>query len=154
MRNTISGVSAEMEEKKRRSKNIIIHGLPEDKCSKEERVRKDRDTLDDIIRVTLGIETNKVLYDNVTRLGRDEKTGKRPLLATLPTSEIKEDLFSKLQKLRDSKYKDISIKHDMTPLERQAHNRIVERLKKLEEKPNYSGNYEFHIKGALHGGNT
>ncbi len=116
MRNTISGVSAEIEEKKRRSKNIIIHGLPEDNSSKDERVRKDTEILDDIIRVTLGVNTNKVLYDNVTRLGRDDKKGKRPLLVTLPTNEIKEEVFSKRQRLRDSKYRDISLKHDMTPL--------------------------------------
>ncbi len=66
---------------------------------------------------------------------------------TLPTNETKEEVFSKLQKLRDTKYKDISIKHDMTPLERQAHNKIVERLKKLEGKPGISGNFKYQVRG-------
>ncbi len=47
---------------------------------------------------------------------------------------MKDEIFTKLPKLKGTKFETISIKHDMTPLERQAHIRLVNKAKILNEE--------------------
>ena len=147
MNNTITNVSAEMEEKKKRKNNVIIHGLYEPIAeNRDEQVLKDRDLVSNIVNGTLGVTLEKVHFSGLIRLGKIENKGKRPLLVTLPTNEIKEEIYSRLPRLKHSKFSDISIKHDMTPLERQAHNKLVEKAKAMEQQDN-SGNFEYRVRG-------
>ncbi len=96
------------------------------------------------------IDISIAQYSGLIRLGKEEKRGNRPLLVTLPTEKIKDEMFKKLASLKGTAYEKVSIKHDMTPLERQAHTRLVAKAKLLNEmeaKKGNPGNVEFRVRG-------
>lgn len=98
---------AEENDKIKRARNVIIHGLTES--------NDDNSWAEDLVKDTHTRATIK----RVTRLGKPSQEKKRPLLVCLSTEKEKFSLLGNLSSLRSiQKYKEISVTEDLTPEER------------------------------------
>ena len=140
----------EMEERDRKKKNIVIHGLPEPRTtSKEERNKSDKSKINDIIIETLGVTCPPDMILETIRLGKTtpEKSKRpRPVLTLLKSIEKKQEIFRNLGKLKHSKYKNIAMNDDMTQLERQQLKKMVDKAKELEKKEG-KGQWIYRVRG-------
>ena len=119
--------NAEKDDRKKRAKNVIVHGVPE------------QSTEDDNSWATgLACDTHtKVNINRVIRLGKGDHEKKRPLLISLQSEDEKVKLLGNLSALKDyDKYKGMSVTEDLTPEERKFHKDLSTEAKQrnLSEK--------------------
>ena len=99
---------------------------------------------DEITKITrLGNKTPKEQQDP------NRKYGPRPVKLTFP-ARVREDFFQRTYKLKNSPFSNISIRNDMTPLERETFNKIRNYGDELE-KANESEKFLYRVRG--HPGN-
>ena len=145
-------VSEQTEEDWRRQSrltNVIIYRVPErDEPTGEERKRRDRDTIKEILE-NIGVDTEPVL---VTRLGRyqkqadSSKNSSRPLKVQFENQEAQQKVMSNARNLRNAPdhLRKISICYDMTEDERQ---KTRDMLTEAKEKTESSSKYFFKVQG-------
>ena len=127
----------EVNDRERRKRNLVIHGVKEPNSSSSvDKDKLDCDFVQKVLTDGLKINCPEGVVKSTRRLGKKtpEKGKGRPILVTLDSADKKQAIYKNLNKLRDSKYKDLSINDDMTQLERQQLKRLVEKAKDLEKK--------------------
>ena len=144
----ITSVFTEINERKQRENNIVVHGIPEmDSESAGERVSHDRRQIADILQTCTGSSDSKLVV-KVNRLGKyDSENPKRPILATLSDSGTKRKLFQNIRKLGDAgpMYKEVRISNDFTKAEREQERKLVGEMKELQSQE--SGDFVYRIRG-------
>ena len=109
----------EEKDKKRRSKNILIHGVKE---ATEDLHKRDEEWVKALIQ-NLHVKVN---IKQMKRLGAKADNKKRPLLISLENEEEKEKVFGNLHALKgNSDYKGMSICEDLTPEQRKVFKDLV-----------------------------
>ena len=144
----LTQVMSEINERKQRELNIVIHGVEE--CfsdSKEERIDHDRQHLLQVLgtcdRAVRGEDLGKVI--RIGRFNRDKP--KRPLLVTVKTNEVKRKIFKGAGNLKSSgKYKEVKVANDLTKAEREQERVLFNKAKELEKEQG-SGDYLFRVRG-------
>lgn len=105
---------AEENDKKRRSKNILIHGATE---PTEDQPKKDDEWVKKLIQ-DLRVKVN---MKQVIRIGAKADGRNRPILVTLKDEKEKETIFGNLHALKgNDDYKGVSICEDLTPEQRKV----------------------------------
>jgi protein-tyrosine-phosphatase len=81
-----------------------------------------------------------------TSIGTKKEDGDRPVLIQLARYNIKPQIFKNVQKLPKSDYKEVSIVHDMTKIEREQNKKMVTEAKKRTSEDK-SGEYVYRVVG-------
>ena len=94
---TVTTVATEVEERKKRRKNIIVFGIDEPKTTlKDQRIDSDKTYTVKLATETQGLDIKAVDLLSMAQLGQTENgNSKRPLLITFPTEEKKYSRISK-----------------------------------------------------------
>ena len=122
---------AEENERKRRSKNLVLHGVNEN----EKDVRSWAVDLVKDLHVSVNIK-------KVSRIGIEREEKKRPILFEFESEDDKDKLFSNLGALKDiEKYKNLSIMEDLTTDQRRA----IKELSEEAKKKNSDNESEQHV---------
>ncbi len=123
----------ELEEREARKNNVILFDIPE--CSSEDtntRIQYDRNKALEVLS-EIGIKTD---LKRVTRLGKITSR-KRPLRITVESPQVVKDIMkasSNLARTEDENLKKVSIKKDMTPLEREHRKKLVVLMKSKQSE--------------------
>lgn len=141
-------IAQEEVEREKRRNNIILYRLEESKskCEQEQKT-DDRNTAMHFINNILGVKCDNGDIKSVFRLGKDTKEV-RPLMIQFRERELKNLVLESLPKLRtaESKFKCISVCHDLTRAERDMCKKLLEEAKKKQAE-DQSGDYIFRVKG-------
>ena len=133
----ITSVFTEINERKQRENNIVVHGIREiDSESAEERVSHDKQQIVDILNTCTGSSDSKLVV-KVNRPGKyNSDNPKRPILATLSDSGTKRKLFQNIRKLGDAgpMYKEVRIRNDFTKAKREQERKLVGEMKELQNQ--------------------
>ena len=151
MKKTVASVTAEIREKAKREKRIVIYNLDENDTNvREERKNLDKDKFFDIAQNTLGIKNMK--KDEITtsdRLGEKAEGRPRPLLIEVSNLYRKNLIMKKPVNLHGSEYQHLSFKHDMTRLEREQQRKLTEKAREMEAES--GGKWRFRVRGPRPG---
>lgn len=136
----------EERDKENRATNIIIYRIPEQQGSHDETMKLDQQFCLDLFNSGLEMETKEGDFKSIFRLGKKGETC-RPLLVQFRERSVKNLAMESLHKLRNAqdKFKNISITHDMTKLERSACKILIEEAKKKQDQE--SGEYYWRVRG-------
>ena len=121
-----------------RDMNLIIHGINEGEQNDQHYLPKFLDIL--------GVNQESVQASH--RLGRKSCEKRRPLKVVMRSVKEKEDLMSRLGRLRtaEDKFRKVSVTDDYTEDERREIRRWVEMAK--EKNANNATNYEWKVRGT------
>ena len=109
-----------MKSKERKSRNVIIHGVPEQSTNED---RNFVDSLVKEIRISVNIK-------RFARIGVADNNKTRPLLVGLNDAEEKRKIFGNLSVFRGNQtYKSISVTEDLTPQERKQFKELSQEAK-------------------------
>lgn len=130
MPQVVSSVLSEIDQRKNRQSNIIIHGVDECKSvNSETRIEYDTQKVREILQVC-EISQDASTITRVYRPGKyDKDKGRRPLIATLNNPDLKKEIFKNAGKLRESDHdlKDVRIGNDLTKTEREQEKKLYEK---------------------------
>lgn len=147
MKKTVASVTAEIREKAKREKRIIIYNLKEHETNlKTERVNRDKDKFIDIATNIMGLKNMK--KDDILmadRLGEKEADKPRPLLMEFHNLTQKNIIMKKAVNLHGSEYEHLSIKYDMTVLEREHKKKLTEEAKRRNDES--EGKWQYRVRG-------
>lgn len=140
----------EMEDRKSRETKLVWFGIPE-KDSEDVEVRKKAD-LSFVTELGQKVfKFEKGVFKNAVRLGK--RAGKdRPLLTVVDTSDRVGEILRGARTFRSQQeYSNISVKKDMTPLEREEQRRLVSvrNQKREEAEKNETGEWFIIRKGRV-----
>ena len=123
-------------DRQRREMNIIVHGVKERTKNSEDRmIELDQTYVKELFSI-LGLTINA---KSITRLGKLDIDGKcRPLKLTMKSVEDKKSVMSRLSNLKsaEEQYKNISIKDDYTPSERELIRYKLKQAQEMNEREN------------------
>lgn len=143
-----SKIINEIEQRKIRANNIIIHGSTEKiSANADERYEHDVEIVTTVLN-KCEITHQPRDIEKVIRIGRfDKDKAKRPIIATLSNPEMKRSLLRNLKCLRESEgeIKDYRVTNDLTKTEREYEKKLFSEAKELEK--NTPGEYKFVIRG-------
>lgn len=126
-------IISELTLREKKKNNVIIFGLNEVEDIQE---NTQEDTVDHLHeQINKVLETLKIPYKDVIhykKIGRKSTEKKRPLILTFRTKEDKEKIFKNAVYLKNSNFKQISIRNDLTKME------ITESKNKKKKKENES----------------
>ena len=147
MRNTVASVTAEMREKNKREKRMIIYRLEEKGAKlKSDQEANDKDTVVNIATNVLGLK-NLTKHDILLadRVGEKKEDNPRPLLIELSDIGKKSLILKRAANLQGSDFQHISIRHDMTLMERRQQQKLVAEARKKEEES--GGKSQYRVRG-------
>ena len=134
------------EERKRESRahNIIIYRVPESDI-RDESVKEDKAFCLELFNTVLCIDTQETEF-TMFRLGKREQSS-RPLLIKFRERSLKNRIMENLFRLRnsDTKFRNISISHDLTINERAELKVLLEEAKKKQAEE--SGKFMWRVRG-------
>ena len=152
-------VSTEMADRVRREKNIILHGAEEaDGNLKKDQQDHDMRMVKDLLTNTLQIQVQDDDVVEVTRFGvkntkerqypkpGESKFIPRPLRVILSSTGKRDEVFQNLAKLKGSKYDRLSVRHDLTQLQRKEKDKVLAEAREANEKER-SGKYIYRARG-------
>ena len=145
---TVETVLSEINERKARENNIVIHGVQEILTEDEDaRKQHDRMKVNNILQ-TCKIQTNeenKIL--KLTRIGKFDKDKlKRPMLATFESIATKKQLFKNIRLLgANEELRNVSISNDLTRTEREQEAALRAEAKRLSDEA--SGDCQYRVRG-------
>ena len=155
----IDDVSLEMSDRERREKNLIIHGLNElDGGSKEDEERHDIVLIKTLVKDTLKVDINDQEIAKTIRLGtknsrlranRKEGESKfvpRLLKVMLSSKEKKDVILRNLSKLKGTAHNNLSIRHDLTKMQRAQKDRLYTQAKEMQ-RADPLGKYFYQVRG-------
>jgi hypothetical protein len=137
----------EMREREARSTNFIIYRVPETNVSAEERAKLDKTFCMDLIREALEVEIHDNDFKKVIRLSK-KGIPERPLLVQLKERSTKNRVMISLYKLKhaEDKFKNVSIAHDLSQIERDDCKLLVAQAKQKEAEE--TGEWIWRVRGA------
>ena len=147
LRQTVASVTAELKSREGKRRNMVLYNLEEPKVNNDraKREKGDREKMIEIASGVLGIKNmEEKEMIQVARLGT-QTNRPRPLMIELTTEARKNQIFSKLVRLRQTEYKHLSFTHDMTKLERDQQRKLVGEAKKREKED--GGKNRFRVRG-------
>ncbi len=121
----------EIQEREARAKNIVFFNVPESKNDKNQ----DEEDVEFVDNLCKDVLKNDFPYSKIVRLGKKKENHTRPVRITLESRDQHEALLKSaknLRNFRESQYKEISIRPDLTPLERQDMRVLVQEKKKKQ----------------------
>ena len=142
---TVETVLSELNERKARENNIVVHGIPELVTEDDdERKRYDGRKIYDLLG-TCKLQSAEVT--KIIRIGRfNKEKPKRPMLVTFETIATKRQLFKNIRLLHDNEdFKSVSINNDLTKSEREQEALLREEAKRLSEEA--SGDCQYRVRG-------
>lgn len=148
--NPLIDITKELDDRENRKRNVVWFGIPESNAEEpEERKQADLRYVKKIGQQVYDMNTSDKIFLTARRLGRFDKNKpnrKRPLLTTLDTAERADYVIRNaknfgLDKNKNYKDKNISVKKDMTKAEQEQVKRLLAlRFQKRQEtKKNNSG---------------
>ena len=149
----ISRKAEEDNDVERRKRNIIIYKVPELKSDKyEERRESDMVFIADLLDSVFQIKLQQGDIEKMFRLGRKsvESQSPRPLLLAFKEQHVKDSLMASVRNLgrADTRFKGISISHDIPPKDREEIKKLIEDAKKEHaSKGEDLENYRFLVVG-------
>ena len=159
MRRCVNKVSSEVVEISRRENNMIVLGLEEPATNiKDDAVKSDRMILARVFKGVLQTEVGDEEMKIVTRIGKkgakkrldpkpDESTDyPRAVKITFHNLESKEAIFGNISKLKGSQYNHLSLRNDMTPMQREEDIKIREKAR-TRENEDASGKFHYRVRG-------
>jgi hypothetical protein len=122
----------EMYQRMRRSKNIIISGVPEHlNGDVKERQNKDLEFVHNLLQV---LKVNPSYSEKVTRIGKIKNNSNRLIRVNLDDNEITSEILKNAKSLRSLKeFKDVFVNPDRTPLQQQQFVDLRRQLKARRE---------------------
>lgn len=147
--------AAEARDRENRRNNIVIYRLHEsDTNSTEDRKKHDTETCLDLICNTLEVDCHPEEIKQVTRLGQrnrettDRSTTSRPVLIEFRSYTTKNQVMESLYKLKNANehFRQISVTHDMTKIERSEIQKKVEEAKQKEMEE--TGEFIWRVRGV------
>ena len=123
----------EERERESRSNNVIIYRFPEID-NKDERVKADKAFCLELFNSVLEVEVGESDF-KCFRIGKRDSNN-RPLMVQCREKTLKNKIMESLHKLRnaESKFKNISVTHDLTLAERTECKKLVEDAKKKQNE--------------------
>ena len=112
---------------------------------KAERTEADIQFMIDMTKA-IGVKLARPDFQDAIRLGKKVEEKDRPLLVTMVTEESKSNIFRNIGKMANTKFKDVSINHDMTKMEREQNKKMVASAKEMESK-DASGLWHYRVRG-------
>ena len=145
---TVETVLTEINERKARENNIVIHGVQEILTEDEDaRKQHDRMKVNNILQ-TCKIQTNEEnKITKLTRIGKFDKDKlKRPMLATFESIATKKQFFKNIRLLgANEELKNVSISNDLTRTEREQEAALRAEAKRLNDEA--SGDGQYRVRG-------
>jgi hypothetical protein len=148
----------EMKERKEREGNLLIYNLAEcESENNEERKEYDKNCLKEIFKEELELKwtlDDEIVYmkrikrkDESAEEEEDSEAEKSPpaLRIKLKDPAKKPIIFKNLNKLKETRYKNISIRNDLTIMERLEYKKLMAEGKKKEEESN--GEAKYRVRG-------
>ena len=138
----------EIKDKEDRRNNIILFKVPECQPGSYEEVMKH--DVEFCLKLCNDILVIEIRREDIKRLFRIGKRGSepRPLLVHLSSGSLKNRVMESSFKLRSAEdFRQVTISHDMTKLEREQCKQLVTEAKDLESKEQ-SGEYMYRVRGA------
>ena len=139
--------ASEEKDRESRANNVIIYRVPE--CaSQEERSKHDKQFCMDLLKEILEIDLREEDIVKIFRLGKKKENGQsRPVLLQLRERGTKNRIMESLYKLKsaEDKFRNISISHDLTQLERTECKSLVEEAKKRQSEE--TGEFLWRVRG-------
>lgn len=129
---TMDGILEEVEQRQFRASNLILFGLPEaDSGTVSEREEFDGERFKEIAD-TLGVAN--VGWSHSFRLGKVQSNKPRPLRVKITEPEKKSQLLRRSKNLRNSLYRNVFIKHDLTLLQQANERKLRIELKERRDR--------------------
>lgn len=139
----------EEKDKENRSNNIIIYRIPES-TTREQRKSHDTSFCMELFKDCLDVDIVENDLKAVFRIGKVEQDLQtpRPLLIQCKERGVKNRIMESLSKLRnaDSKFKSLSITHDLTQKERSEMKTLLEEAK--QKQLNETGEFMYRVRGS------
>ena len=139
--------ASEEKDRESRANNIIIYRVPE--CANsEERGKHDKQFCMDLLKQILEVDIREEDIVKVFRLGKKKDNDhNRPVLIQLRERGTKNRIMESLYKLKsaDDKFRNVSISHDLTQIERTECKTLVEEAKKRQSEE--QGEYIWRVRG-------
>ena len=124
----------ELDDIKRRSTNVIIHGLTEAMdTDKDVRQKYDEDALQDILHQ---ISCDEVSVQDTVRLGKIDSSFEvvRPIKVMLTSEQARNKVLAQAKNLHgNTKYKNVFIQQDLTVKQREKRRELVQQLKQRKQ---------------------
>jgi ribonuclease HII/ribosomal protein L37AE/L43A len=141
-------MAEEVKDKENRSNNIIIYRAQE--CDKkEDRIKYDKDFCMELFKDVLEVDVCETAVTSIFRIGKSNQNSNipRPLLVQFNDKGVKNEVMQSLSKLRnsDTKFKSLSVTHDLTKAEREECKTLVEEAKKKQSEE--SGEFLYRVRG-------
>ena len=120
----------EVNERAKRKSNLIWFGIPEsDAEAAEDRIKYDSEQVESVLNSVFDID-DEDLFSKTRRLGKkkDDAKNPRPIITTFESSETVNFILRNGRKLGSDEnvdHKGVSVKKDMTPLERENHKKLL-----------------------------
>ena len=145
IRDSVNNELVQETEKKKREKNLVIHGIVERKGTDAENEEHDKTFIASLLQI-LGTDVKPV---KIIRLGSNGfgSNNKRPVKLIMQSTEDKDQIMCRLVNLKNAEeqYKAISVKDDYTLEERDL---IRHWVKKAEEKNKKENTTEWKVRGT------
>lgn len=137
----------EDKDRESRTRNIIIYRVSEASGTNEEKQKLDKEFCKNLIEDVLEIDFDNQDLTKVIRLGKRVDNKDRPLLIQCKEKSLKNAIMESLFKLKnaESKFKDISVTHDMTKQDRSECKLLVDEAKKKQSEE--KGEYIWRVRG-------
>ncbi len=147
----LESCTKEIEDRERRKSNLVWFGIPEsDSEIPDEKKVADSNFMNEMGEKVFGFNRNHT-FKSLKRLGKGGK-GPRPLLTTMNSNEEVRSVLRLAKEMgqeKNKQYAGISVKRDMTPLEREENRKLVlERNRKRTETIQAGTNEVWVIRGG------
>ena len=138
----------EVQIREERKCNAILYNVREPETNlKDERKTIDTNVVNEIIELC-DEDIGKNSFTNLVRLGKKEPDRIRPIRITFNNTDVKRQFFRNLGNLKSEKnenYKEVSVNHDLTVLEREKEKQLYEEAKQLNRESN--GKEKYRVRG-------
>jgi len=126
----------EADDIKKRSANLILHGLPEVAEPEGDTAKKDQE--DQVINLLHAIKCDEISILGTVRLGRYDKdqTKPRPVKVVVASEQLRERVLKQAKNLKDTKekaFEKVFIHRDLTVKQRQKRHSLVQELKQRQQ---------------------
>ena len=144
---SVTAVMEEINERKKREKNMLIFGIPESTADDPtERQTYDLNQVNELF-TDCDITLDPANIENCKRLGKYNAEKTRPILTALQSVDVKVTLFKNMYKAKKMpKYEKVGVSNDLTKTERQEEKKLFSLAQELQQKEG-KGEFLFKVKG-------
>ena len=130
---SLGGTLVEMDNRLMRMNNIVIRGLDECEGSVEERLTKDKESVNELLTV---LHVDPKVVTETKRLGKIPVTKNRPRLlrVSLESAFRKSEIIRKSKILKNTSFKHVYVQPDLTPTQRDIDFKLRKELRERRDK--------------------